>query len=157
VILEEIGATGAGRFPQALQDRLNRNAPIVARQETFGGEAHTVQNLVPPQQSLGHRVDGDGEAAQLVVTLNRGAGGEVAAGDLLHDGAEAQNGPDEPLGIDDGGQEAEQDANDREQAGALVNQGDVFIVAFEGEADMNPTPLDARVIERLGVVEHALA
>lgn len=154
--MEDVGTVGLGGGAEVLEDFLDDGAPVGSGEEQFGGTPDRLEDAITSGQGDGHAIDRMAEGADFVGTFHMGADGEVAIGDLTDDSMEVEDRLDQATGVKGGSEEADENTDDGDEAGSLVDGRDVTVVGFEGEPDMDPAPFDAGVIEGQGEVEGAL-
>ena len=143
------------RLPHLLQHREEDGVPVLIAQELLRREADAFQNLVPPEDSPRHVVEGHRQALNLIAAFDFGARVQIAMRYLLHRGMQNLNGPDQTGRIEKRDQQTQAAAQDGQRPRALIRAPHALVVSIERQTDMNPPPRDAAVIEGEGVLKDA--
>ena len=126
-------------------------------QKPLGGEAHTFQNLVPAKDGPRHAVERHCQALDLISAMHFGASVQIPLRHFPHGGLEDSYGPNQTRGIDQGDRQAQEAAEKGQGRCALIGAPHALVVGIQRQADVNPAPWDAAVVERERVLENAAA
>ncbi len=150
-----VGAAGPGSLANPLQNLSGHGVGVGCAQKLFGREAHAFENLVPAEDGLGHAVESLRQALDLIAAAHFGAGVKIPLSHLLHGGMQDADGPDQARGVDERDQQAQAAAENGQCSRASIGAPHALVVGIQRQADVNPAPLDAAVVERQGVLEDA--